>query len=116
MKCKYCGKEFYTTRNEFCSKKCVYEYKKENYKHKTYLENGYEVRYIGGYNKKGNVKEHRYIMEQHLGRKLNDNEIVHHIDGNKLNNDISNLKVMTKGEHSSFHRKEEIKNGKKLFC
>ena len=116
VRCKYCDKEFYSTRNDFCSKKCACEYKKANYKHKTYIENGYEVRYINGYNKKGNVKEHRYIMEQYLGRKLNSNEVVHHKDGNKLNNNISNLQVMTKSEHSKLHREEEIKNGKKLFC
>lgn len=114
-KCINCGKEFYTTRNECCSKKCVYEYKKKNYKHKIYLENGYEVRYIGGYNKKGNVKNHRYIMERYLGRKLNENEIIHHKDGNKLNNDINNLEVMTRSEHSKLHRLKELNDGKKLF-
>ena len=115
IKCKNCDKEFYTTRNDFCSKKCAIEYKKKNYNHKTYMENGYVVRYIDGYNKKGNVKEHRYIMEQYLGRKLDPNEIVHHKDGNKLNNDINNLEVMTWGEHSKLHRKKELKNCKKLF-
>ena len=30
-------------------------------------------------------------MENHIGRKLEKGEIVHHIDGNKKNNDISNL-------------------------
>ena len=116
VKCKYCEKEFYSTRNEFCSKKCVYEYKKKNYNHKTYIENGYEVKYIKNYNKKGNVKVHRYVMEQYLDRKLRPDEVVHHIDGNKLNNNIENLKIMTRGEHSKLHRLEEIKNGKKLFC
>lgn len=113
--CLNCKKEFYTTRNNFCSKNCAYEYKKKNYKHKLYLENGYEIRYINGYNKKGNVKNHRYIMEQYLGRKLKENEVVHHKDENKLNNDISNLEVMTRSEHSKLHRLKEINNGKKLF-
>lgn len=45
----------------------------------------------------------RYVMEQILGRKLTKNEIVHHIDGNKLNNDPSNLQVMTKAEHTRLH-------------
>ena len=48
-------------------------------------------------------KEHRYIMEKKLGRKLKDNEVVHHIDGNGLNNDLSNLELMGKSEHSKTH-------------
>lgn len=49
------------------------------------------------------VDEHRYIIEQHIGRKLKRNEVVHHIDGNKLNNDLSNLQLMTLEEHSRLH-------------
>ena len=48
----------------------------------------------------------RYVMEQVLGRPLDKNEIVHHIDGNKLNNDPSNLQIMTKAEHVKLHRIE----------
>ena len=36
-------------------------------------------------------KEHILKMENKLKRKLNKNEVVHHIDGNKLNNKLSNL-------------------------
>ncbi len=114
-RCEYCDKEFYSTRNKFCSQKCVYEYRKAHNTHKIYYENGYKVKYINGYNKKGNVKEHRYIMEQYIGRKLKPEEIVHHIDGDKTNNEISNLKIMTRGEHSRLHRLQDINNGKKLF-
>lgn len=115
IKCKNCGNEFYTTRNEFCSSKCTYEYKSKTYNHKLYMENGYLIKFKKGYNKKGNVKLHRLIMEEHLGRNLTSDEIVHHIDENKLNNDISNLQVMTRGEHSRLHRKQELENGKQLF-
>jgi hypothetical protein len=37
--------------------------------------------------------EHRYVMEQKLGRKLIDRENVHHIDGNKTNNAPENLEI-----------------------
>lgn len=45
----------------------------------------------------------RFIMEQHIGRKLSAKEDVHHIDGNPLNNDISNLKIIPRGEHQRKH-------------
>lgn len=52
--------------------------------------------------------EHRYIMEQHLGRKLKRDEVVHHKDGNKRNNDLSNLEVMSLSEHAREHNKNRI--------
>ncbi len=39
------------------------------------------------------ILEHRHVMEQHLGRYLKPKEVVHHIDGNKTNNDIGNLQL-----------------------
>lgn len=46
------------------------------------------------------MDEHRYIIEQYLGRKLIRNEVVHHKDGNKANNDIENLELTTLSEHT----------------
>ena len=113
--CKKCGKLFYTTRNEFCSKECARAYRSDTMEHKVYKENGYLVRYEQGYNKKGNVKVHRQVMEEYLGRRLKPSEVVHHKDGNKLNNDISNLEVMSRGDHSKLHRALELAEGKELF-
>jgi len=43
---------------------------------------------------------HRYIMEQHLRRKLKSNERIHHINGNKTDNKIDNLELIkNNGEH-----------------
>lgn len=46
---------------------------------------------------------HRHKMEAHLGKNLSFNECVHHIDGNKHNNSIENLEVVTRSIHSSLH-------------
>lgn len=53
-----------------------------------------------GYRLINKQREHRIVMEKILGRKLNKNEDVHHVDGNRLNNEPSNLVVLTKSVHS----------------
>lgn len=54
--------------------------------------------------KDGYALKHRLIMEDILGRKLTDEEVVHHIDGDKLNNEPSNLYLCkTKNEHRHIH-------------
>lgn len=47
--------------------------------------------------------EHRVIGEKIAGRHLRTDEHVHHIDGNKQNNDPSNLKIMTAKDHLKLH-------------
>lgn len=60
------------------------------------------AKYLGGH-------KHRLIMELKLGRKLLRNEIVHHIDGNKHNNNIDNLELITQSEHIKKHLGKEGK-------
>lgn len=113
--CRNCGKKFETTRNKFCCVECVNQYRKESGIMKRdgyWFENGYKVIYLDGDNY---IKEHIQIMEKHIGRKLNADEVVHHINENKTDNRLENLKLMTRSEHSRLHRKLELERGKNLF-
>lgn len=62
----------------------------------------------GGRLYQGNRLQHRVVMENILGRSLDPSEIVHHIDHNALNNDPSNLILMTKGEHNRHHFSNKV--------
>lgn len=52
------------------------------------------------------ILKHRKVMEEHLGRKLTSDEIIHHINGDKLDNRIENLEITTRSEHIKMHIKE----------
>ena len=53
-------------------------------------------------------QNHRKIIERFIGRNLLKTERVHHIDGDKTNNDISNLCLLsTESEHAKLHKQLE---------
>lgn len=47
--------------------------------------------------------EHHYVAKQVLGRDLMPNEVVHHINGKKSDNNVKNLCVMDAEKHEHFH-------------
>lgn len=115
--CLNCGKEIKLkivrdkTRKMFCSHSCRAKYYlkngtiKLNRKGKNgnggYISHdGYKLVLTGF---KEHQYEHRKIIEDFLGRKLTKNEFIHHIDGDKLNNNIENLILCSKNEHFEIH-------------
>jgi hypothetical protein len=51
----------------------------------------------------GKVYMHRYVMAKHLNRLLTPEEVVHHKDEDRTNNDINNLQLMDAVEHAKHH-------------
>lgn len=65
------------------------------------------------------VRLHRFIMEEHIGRTLSSNEIVHHINEDKFDNRLENLEILTRSEHLKKHPeilKSSIEKGTYNFC
>lgn len=53
----------------------------------------------------GYVPLHRLIMEVKIGRFLDSNEDVHHINGIKDDNSLKNLLLLSRSEHMILHKK-----------
>lgn len=99
--CLHCSKDFIakSINIKFCSNSCAG--KSAGVMNtlpqftKRYIRYGYVVIKVG----KEWIREHRYVMERHLGRKLLKTEDVHHVNGIKDDNSISNLQVVQRDRH-----------------
>jgi hypothetical protein len=58
-----------------------------------------------GYITRGHYYEHRLLIEKHINRKLTGTELVHHIDGDRSNNNLSNLMLLPNEKvHKAIHK------------
>jgi hypothetical protein len=73
-------------------------------KPRTYIYAGYE--YISTVD--GRYATHRKVMEDYLHRPLRSDEVVHHKNGNRLDNRIENLELTTRGEHQREYHKDDL--------
>lgn len=111
--CVACGTQFTPRKNvvRFCSKKCEWAALKgpefnAKMSRESAAHRGNMLRDRGAgisYRKRGGRHEHRAVAEEMLGRQLGFSDVVHHIDGDKRNNDPSNLQVLTRAEHMREH-------------
>ena len=64
------------------------------------------------------VLEHRLVIEKHIGRHLNKEDIVHHINKIKNDNRLDNLVIVSKKDHQRIHHKNilRLKPKKCEFC
>ena len=105
--CVVCNKIFYVSKYRknsaiYCSRKCLAIDKLSKYRSIYGFKKSTKPPHIYKTIKTPEgktVREHRYVMEKHIGRKLKSSEHVHHIDGNSFNNHISNLIILTNSEH-----------------
>ena len=106
--CGYCKKKYIVTYadrdRKYCSLSCYHKNnRRENnssWKGGLVLQQGYVMLKLpsGVYKKRA-----RIIMEEFLNRKLFSHDIVHHINGDKADDRIENLQLMTRKEHINLH-------------
>ena len=123
--CEECGKkismppsQYERSKRHFCSRRCHMKHmnrelnptrmtpetrKKLSIARKEKLSLGSQ-----SYEKTLGRHTHRIVAEQKIGRPLRKGEVVHHIDGNKHNNEPENLMVFrSQADHARWHKEHE---------
>ncbi len=108
--CPQCGEEFLArVRNdrkgqgnseEYCSHECASIARSKPF----YIANGYKRVWEAKQSSRNGKLEHRKIVERVLGRVLHKDEVVHHINGKKLDNRNCNLLVCDRAFHKWLHQ------------
>jgi hypothetical protein len=115
LTCAVCGAFFRgpTYRKEkakYCSRSCLAKEHLEQFAHLRFQsinkpKHTYKTMTVNG----KQVRVHRYLMEQHLGRKLASWEHVHHINGDSHDNRLENLAVLSNAAHQKVELEERMR-------
>jgi hypothetical protein len=125
-KCEKCGALFpFRERQRFCSRRCSAHIISAARSKKPILVLAHGIKVIGEYtgglyvvwrirphrffsgeisNNGVTVRRCRVIMAAHLGRGLGRLEFVHHKDGNKHHDELSNFELMSAADHNREHK------------
>ena len=115
LMCALCNQPFRvpTYRKDtakYCSRSCLAKVHLEQFSHLRFQPTGkpkhtYKTMTVNG----KQVRVHRYLMEQHLGRKLESWEHVHHINGDPHDNRLENLAVLSNSAHQRVELEERMR-------
>ena len=102
--CTHCASSIrITTRKYNTTSKCV----KRGY---TLVRIEADNPYRSMADRNGWVLEHRLVVAQRINRALTSHEVVHHINGNKSDNQDSNLQLLTERTHNSHLVVKDLQN------
>lgn len=119
LTCTGCGIVFrrppnkqYSGKANFHSKECMTEYKRKT-AIPSVTQFGYLSVLVGkdypGANRGGRIFVHRKVMQEHLGRPLLKHENVHHINGDKKDNRLSNLELWSVSQPNGQRVEDKLK-------
>lgn len=102
LSCRQCGDSYVRYGSEFklykesvfCSRECRTAFRRATPFSSNKSSSGYKTKNICG----KQIKEHRVVLEKHLGRPLSSNESVHHRNGDRADNRIENLELWSKSQ------------------
>lgn len=117
--CGYCDKIFVPTKKSaglFCSTECFYEDLVPTFTLRK-MPSGYiDIKVPkdtpntrGTKCEKRWMAQHRYVMQEHLGRPLQEGENVHHKNGDRTDNRLENLQLWSKAQPAGQSIEDKLK-------